>query len=59
MLLTVRIRRLFWLFVVASNLVGTLDLVLDYDNATNVELPALAGQLGATCMIRVMYLPLL
>src|SRR5215471_6570673 len=29
-LLTVRVRPLFWLFVVAFNLVGTADLVVDY-----------------------------
>jgi len=28
-LLTVRMRSLFWLFVVAFNLVGTLDLIVD------------------------------
>ena len=50
-LLTVRIRPLFWLFVVAFNLVGTIDLILDYYHATQVGLPALAGQLGALLMI--------
>ena len=58
-LLTVRIRPLFWLFVVAFNLVGTIDLVLDYYHATKVGLPALAGQLGATYVIPVIYVPLL
>src|SRR4029077_3457659 len=29
-LLTVRIRPVFWLFVVAFNLVGIVDLILDY-----------------------------
>jgi len=33
-LLTVRIRPLFWLFVVAFNVVGTVDLILDYYHAT-------------------------
>src|SRR5215468_6396800 len=47
-LLTVRIRPLFWLLVVAFNLVGVVDLILDYYHATQVGLPALAGQLGAT-----------
>src|SRR3989441_5597813 len=45
-LLTVRIRPLFWLFVVAFNLVGVIDLILDYYHAVQVGLPALAGQLG-------------
>ncbi len=58
-LLAVRIKPLFWLFVVAFNLVGTLDLVLDYYHATKVGLPALAGQLGATYVIPVIYVPVL
>jgi hypothetical protein len=58
-LLTVRMRPLFWLFVVAFNLVGTIDLVLDYYHATKVGLPALAGQLGATYVISVIYVPAL
>jgi hypothetical protein len=58
-LLTVGIRPLFWLFVVAFNLVGTIDLILDYYHATQVGLPALAGQLGATYVIPIIYVPLL
>jgi hypothetical protein len=40
-------------------LVGTLDLILDYYHATKVGLPALAGQLGATYAIPIIYVPLL
>lgn len=58
-LLTVRIRPLFWLFVVAFNLVGVVDLVLDYYHATRVGLPAMAGQLGATYWIPILYVPVL
>ena len=58
-LLTVRIRPLFWLFVVAFNLVGMVDLILDYYHAIRVGLPALAGQLGATYVIPIIYVPLL
>jgi len=58
-LLAVRIKPLFWLFVVAFNLVGTLDLVLDYYHATRVGLPAWSGQLGSTYVIPVIYVPLL
>src|SRR6478672_4810277 len=58
-LLTVRIRPLFWLFVVAFNLVGTIDLVLDYYHATQVNLPPMAGQLGAAYAIPIIYVPLL
>lgn len=58
-LLTVRIRPLFWLFVAAFNLVGTVDLVRDYYHAIHSGLPALAGQLGATYAIPVLYVPAL
>jgi hypothetical protein len=58
-LLTVRIRPLFWSFVVAFNLVGVVDLILDYYHATQVGLPALAGQLGAAYAIPIIYVPLL
>jgi hypothetical protein len=58
-LLTVRIRPVFWVFVVAFNLVGTIDLILDYYHATQLGLPAMAGQLGATYAIPIIYVPLL
>jgi hypothetical protein len=58
-LLTVRIRPLFWLFVVAFNLVGFVDLILDYYHAVQVGLPAKAGELGATYAIPIIYVPLL
>src|ERR1700726_4914492 len=58
-LLTVRIRPLFWLFVVAFNLVGIVDLILDYYHAVQVGLPALGGQLGASYAIPILYVPLL
>ncbi len=58
-LLTVRIRPLFWLFVLAFNLVGVVDLIVDYYRALQVGLPALAGQLGAAYAIPIIYVPLL
>ena len=58
-LLTVRIRPLFWLFVVAFNLVGVADLILDYYHATQADLPAMAGRLGAGYAIPILYVPLL
>ena len=58
-LLTARMRRLFWLFVVAFNLVGTADLILNYSHAIRVGLPAMAGQLGAAYVIPVIYVPAL
>jgi len=58
-LLTVRVRPLFWLFVAAFNLVGVIDLILDYYHAIHVGVPALAGQFGATYAIPIIYVPLL
>ena len=58
-LLTARIRPLFWLFVVAFNLVGFVDLIVDYYHAVQVDLPAKAGELGATYAIPIIYVPLL
>ena len=58
-LLTVKIRPLFWLSVTAFNLVGIIDLILDYYHATQIGLPAMAGQLGAAYVIPVIYVPLL
>ena len=58
-LLTVRVRPLFWLFVVAFNLVGTADLILDYYHAVRVDPRAVAGQLGAAYAIPLIYVPAL
>jgi hypothetical protein len=58
-LLTVRIRPLFWLFVVAFNLVGAADIIIDYYHGNQVGLAALAGELGATYAIPIIYVPLL
>ena len=58
-LLTVRMRPLFWSFVVAFNIVGIADILLDYYHAIQVNLPAQAGQLGAGYVIPIIYVPLL
>jgi hypothetical protein len=58
-LLTVRMRPLFWLFVVMFNFVGFVDLFLDYYHAIQVGLPAVAGELGAAYAIPIIYVPLL
>ena len=58
-LITIRIRPVFWLFVVAFNLVGTGDLILDYYHAIQAGLPARAGELGAAYVIPIIYVPLL
>ena len=58
-LLTFRTRPLFWSFVVAYNLVGITDLVVDYYHATRIDLGSIAGQLGSTYAIPIVYVPLL
>ena len=58
-LATVRVRPLFWAFVVAFNLIGAADLLVAYYNATIAGLPAMAGQLGAVYAIPVLYVPIL
>jgi len=58
-LLTVRIRALFWPLVVAFNLVGAIDIIVDYYQAIQVGLPVLPGQLGAGYAIPIIYVPLL
>jgi hypothetical protein len=58
-LFTVRMRPLFWLFVVAFNIVGAADILVDYYHAMRGGLPALAGQLGAAYAIPILYVPLL
>jgi hypothetical protein len=58
-LLTVSVRPLFWLFVVAFNFVGAADIIIDYYHGNQVGLPALAGELGATYAIPIIYVPVL
>ena len=58
-LLTARIRPLFWSFVAAFNVVGTTDLIVDYYHAVRLGLPNVAGQLGATYIIPIVYVPML
>ena len=58
-LLSVRVRPLFWAFVVAFNLVGAVDIIVDYYHGSQVGLPELAGELGATYAIPIIYVPLL
>jgi hypothetical protein len=58
-LLSVRVRPLFWIFVVAFNVVGAADLLVDYYNATRLGLPAIAGQLASTYWIPIIYVPIL
>ena len=58
-LLSAPVRPLFWLFVVAFNLAGAADILIDYYHGVQVGLPALAGELGSTYAIPIVYIPLL
>ncbi len=58
-LLTVRSRPLFWSLVVAFNLVGATDIIVDYYHGVRLGLPAISGQLGATYAIPILYVPAL
>jgi hypothetical protein len=58
-LLAFGIRPLFWLLVVAFNVVGIADLLIDYYHAVQLNLPASAGELGAVYWIPIVYVPLL
>lgn len=58
-LLTVRLPPLFWLFVVGFNVVGAADIIIDYYHGIQVGLAPLAGELGATYAIPIIYVPLL
>lgn len=58
-LLTVRSRSLFGPFVVAFNLVGAVDIIVDYYHGTVLGLAVIAGQLGAGYAIPIIYVPLL
>jgi hypothetical protein len=58
-LLTSRIRFLFWPLVWAFNLVGLADLVVDTVNAIRLDVPSVAGQLGAGYAIPILYVPAL
>jgi hypothetical protein len=58
-LLSARLRPLFWVFVVAFNLVGVTDILVDYYHAVKVGLPAMAGELGSTYAIPIIFVPLL
>ena len=58
-LLTVRIRSLFWPLVIAFNVVGAADILVDYYHGVLLNLPPSAGQLATTYAIVMIYVPLL
>ena len=58
-LAAVRTRPLFLLLVTAFNVVGFVDILLDYYHAIQTGVPDLAGQMGAAYVIPVIYVPIL
>ena len=58
-LLAARVRFLFWPLVWVFNLVGLADLVTDTALAVRLDLPSVAGQLGASYAILMLYVPAL
>jgi hypothetical protein len=58
-LLTIRLRPVFWSFVIAFNVAGAVDILVDYYHGNALGLPDLAGQLGAGYAIPIIYVPLL
>jgi hypothetical protein len=55
----VRVRPLFWLFVVAFNVVGTADLIINYYHGVQLGLPDRAGALAAAYWVPILYVPAL
>lgn len=58
-LLTVNARILFWPLVLAFNVVGAADILIDYYHGVVLNLPAVSGQLAATYVIPIVYVPIL
>lgn len=58
-LLAIRVRPLFWTLTIAFNLVGAVDILVDYYHGVRLGLGDLAGQLGATYAIPILYVPIL
>jgi hypothetical protein len=58
-LLTIGIRPLFWGLVVAFNVVGAADIIVAYVHGIQVGLPSVAGELGVSYPIIILYVPLL
>lgn len=58
-LIAYKVRPLFWLFTAAFNVVGIVDLVVDYYHGVMLDLPARSGELGAAYAIPIIYVPLL
>ncbi|HEY2358289.1 MAG TPA: hypothetical protein VGH86_12630 [Phenylobacterium sp.] len=58
-LMSVRIRPVFWGLVASFNVVGMLDLLIDYYHGVTLGLPEVSGQLAATYVIPIVYVPIL
>jgi len=58
-LLAVRVRALFWALIAAFNLVGAVDILVDYFHGVMIDLPSRSGALGAAYAIVIIYVPLL
>ncbi len=58
-LMTFKTRPLFWLFTASFNVVGFVDLIVDYYHGVTLDLPSQAGALGAAYAIPILYVPLL
>ncbi|WP_027551519.1 hypothetical protein [Bradyrhizobium sp. Cp5.3] len=56
---TTRRPALFWPFVVAFNLAGAGDILVDYYHGVQLGLADVAGELGAVYAIPIIYVPLL
>jgi uncharacterized membrane protein len=58
-LMAIRLRLLFWVLVAAFNLVGAVDIIVDYFHGRQLASADFAGQLGAAYGIVIVYVPLL
>jgi hypothetical protein len=58
-LLAARQRSLFWPSVVAFNVAGTVDIIVDYYHAIRFGVDVNPGEFGATYAIPIIYVPLL
>jgi hypothetical protein len=58
-LFMIKIRLLFWPLVVAFNLTGAIDIIVDYYHGVKLALPPVSGELGATYAIVIIYVPVL
>jgi hypothetical protein len=55
----VRFAPVFWPLIVGFNIVGAIDILVDYYHGIRLSLPAASGELGSTYAIVVVYVPLL